>query len=132
MDKIEKEASPKFTSSQSQLLSGDSNSISSSLPMNLPGKLSVLGKEGHDGESGEDDKKEPTREQMHAAVVYLLKEVDFNTATLSDILKQLGNHFGVDLIHRKAEVKEIITEVIKNMSDDDDESGDESGKDDEA
>ncbi|KAL3619306.1 hypothetical protein CASFOL_036876 [Castilleja foliolosa] len=44
MDKIEKEASPTFTSSQSQLLSGDSNSISSSLPMNLPGKLSVLGK----------------------------------------------------------------------------------------
>lgn len=36
-------------------------------------------------------------------------------------------------MHRKAEVKEIITEVIESMSDDEDveeaESGDESGKD---
>ncbi|KAL3654067.1 hypothetical protein CASFOL_003748 [Castilleja foliolosa] len=38
-------ASPTFTSSQSQLLPGDSNSFSTSLAMNLPGKLSVLGKE---------------------------------------------------------------------------------------
>lgn len=29
----------------------------------------------------------------------------------------LGTHFGVDLMHRKAEVKDIITEVINNMSD---------------
>ena len=84
-------------------------------------------------------------------------------ATLSDILRQLGmtsitrpllyklsfwftncfvsgwqsgNHFSVDLLHRKSEVKDIITEVIKNMSDDEEdeddeasESGDESGKD---
>ncbi|KAL3631026.1 hypothetical protein CASFOL_024010 [Castilleja foliolosa] len=39
-------ASPTFSSSsQPQLLSGDSNSISTSLAMNLPGKLSILGKE---------------------------------------------------------------------------------------
>ncbi|GFQ05923.1 hypothetical protein PHJA_002736300 [Phtheirospermum japonicum] len=38
-------ASPTFTSSQSQLLSSDSNSINTSLAMNLPGKLSILGKE---------------------------------------------------------------------------------------
>ncbi|KAJ8752646.1 hypothetical protein K2173_005535 [Erythroxylum novogranatense] len=57
---------------------------------------------------------------MHAVVVEILKEVDFNTATLSDILRQLGTHFRVDLMDRKAEVKDIITEVINNMSDDDD------------
>lgn len=36
----------------------------------------------------------------------------------------LGSHFGVDLMHRKAEVKDIITDVINNMSDEEDE-GDE-------
>ncbi|XP_073296721.1 DEK domain-containing chromatin-associated protein 1-like isoform X2 [Primulina huaijiensis] len=88
------------------------------------------------GKSRKSAKKEPSREELHAAVEDILKEVDFNTATLSDILKLLGKHFGIDLIHRKLEVKDIITEVINNMSDDEDEeateSGDgDSGKDDE-
>ncbi|KAB5525172.1 hypothetical protein DKX38_022921 [Salix brachista] len=56
-------------------------------------------------------KAEPTRQEMHAVVVNILKEVDFNTATLSDILRQLGTHFGIDLMHRKAEVKDIITDI---------------------
>ncbi|XP_041999494.1 protein DEK-like [Salvia splendens] len=77
--------------------------------------------------------KQPSRGEMHSVVANILKEVDFNTATLSDILRQLGEHFGVDLMHRKTEVKEIITEVIESMSDDEAEeeagSGDETGKD---
>ncbi|KAI4341331.1 hypothetical protein MLD38_026065 [Melastoma candidum] len=76
-----------------------------------------------DGGKGKNKKKpkaEPSREEMHAVVVDILKEVDFNTATLSDILKQLGEHFGIDLMHRKAELKDIITEVINNMTDDED------------
>lgn len=45
-----------------------------------------------------------------------------------------GTHFDVDLMHRKAEVKAIITDVINNMSDDEDEgeeaeSGDDAEKD---
>lgn len=35
-----------------------------------------------------------------------------------------GTHFGLDLMHRKAEVKDIITDVINNMSDEEEE-GDE-------
>lgn len=66
-------------------------------------------------------KAEPTREEMHEVVVDILKKVDFNTATLSDILRQLGAHFDVDLMHRKAEVKAIITDVINSMSDDEEE-----------
>lgn len=43
----------------------------------------------------------------------------------------LGTHFDVDLMHRKAEVKAIITDVINNMSDDEDEGEEaESGDDD--
>lgn len=41
------------------------------------------------------------------------------------MLVMLGTHFGVDLMHRKAEVKGIITEVINNMTDDEDEEDDE-------
>lgn len=60
----------------------------------------------------------PTTEQLHAVVSSILKEVDFNTATLADILRQLGTHFEMDLMDRKAEVKRIIEEVINSMSDD--------------
>lgn len=43
----------------------------------------------------------------------------------------LGTHFEVDLMHRKAEVKAVITDVINNMSDDEDEGEEaESGDDD--
>lgn len=37
----------------------------------------------------------------------------------------VGDHFGVDLIHRKAEVKEVITDVINNMTDEEDEGEEE-------
>ncbi|XP_078434624.1 DEK domain-containing chromatin-associated protein 2-like isoform X2 [Wolffia australiana] len=65
--------------------------------------------------------KEPTKGELDSAVRDILKEVDFNTATLADILKQLGTRFSMDLMHRKAEVKSIIEEVINDMTDDDDE-----------
>ncbi|KAI3435266.1 DEK_C domain-containing protein [Psidium guajava] len=84
------------------------------------------------GKSSKKPKAEPSREEMHAVVVDILKKVDFNTATLSDILRQLGTHFGVDLMHRKAEIKDIITEVINNMTDDEDEGDDDEEAEDKA
>uniref|UniRef100_A0A1J3IR36 Protein DEK n=1 Tax=Noccaea caerulescens TaxID=107243 RepID=A0A1J3IR36_NOCCA len=78
------------------------------------------GKGSKDGEkASKKGKTEPTRKEMLVVVAEILKEVDFNTATLSDILRKLGSHFGVDLMHRKAEVKDIITDAINEMSDDD-------------
>uniref|UniRef100_A0A6V7QSK8 DEK-C domain-containing protein n=1 Tax=Ananas comosus var. bracteatus TaxID=296719 RepID=A0A6V7QSK8_ANACO len=79
------------------------------------------------GKANGDAPKGPSTEELHAVVSEILKEVDFNTATLADILRQLGAHFNVDLMDRKAEVKHIIEEVINNMSDDDD---DDDGNDD--
>lgn len=38
-----------------------------------------------------------------------------------------GTHFDVDLMHRKAEVKDIITDVINNMSDEEDEEAENDG-----
>ncbi|XP_010515189.1 PREDICTED: protein DEK-like [Camelina sativa] len=69
------------------------------------------------GKSPAKGKKEPTRKELHVVVAKILKEVDFNTATLSDILRKLGSHFGVDLMHRKTEVKDIVTDAINEMSD---------------
>ncbi|KAG7021385.1 Protein DEK, partial [Cucurbita argyrosperma subsp. argyrosperma] len=90
----------------------------------------VLVEEQGKGKNSKKVKKEPSREEMHDVVVNILKQVDFNTATLSDILSQLGTHFGVDLMHRKAEVKDIITDVINNMSDEDEEEEEEEEADD--
>lgn len=72
--------------------------------------------------------REPTKEEMHAVVVSILEEVDFNTATLSDILRELGAQFGVELKHRKDEVKGIITDVINSMPDEEDEENADEGK----
>ncbi|PPE00471.1 hypothetical protein GOBAR_DD02484 [Gossypium barbadense] len=58
--------------------------------------------------SSKKPKPEPSREEIHKT-------------TLSDILQQLGIHFDQDLMHRKAKVKDIITNVINNMSDEDEE-----------
>ncbi|KAL6616637.1 hypothetical protein ACP70R_038907 [Stipagrostis hirtigluma subsp. patula] len=66
----------------------------------------------------------PTYEQLHAVVSEILVEVDFNTATLADILRQLGAHFKMDLMDRKAEVKRIIEEVINSLTSEEDDSED--------
>ncbi|KAJ6847938.1 protein DEK-like isoform X1 [Iris pallida] len=63
----------------------------------------------------------PSAEELRSVISNILKEVDFNTATLADILKQLGAHFKVDLMDRKTEVKQIIEEVINSMTDDEEE-----------
>ncbi|KAB2053626.1 hypothetical protein ES319_A12G200900v1 [Gossypium barbadense] len=89
-----------------------------------PAKVSTKTQATGKGKCSKKPKAEPSREEINEVVVDILKKVDFNTATLSDILRQLGTHFDLDLIHRKAEVKDIITEAINNMSDD--EEGEES------
>ncbi|KAK4782179.1 hypothetical protein SAY86_016281 [Trapa natans] len=88
----------------------------------------VSAKDREKNETNKKAKTGPSREEILEEVVKILKEVDFNTATLSDILKLLGTHFDVDLYSRKAEVKAIIAEVLNAMSDDDDEE--EEGEDD--
>ncbi|XP_031125484.1 protein DEK-like isoform X2 [Ipomoea triloba] len=72
---------------------------------------------------------EPSKEEIYTAAVNILKNVDFDTATLSDIIRQLGSHFGVDLMHKKAEVKAIVTDAMNNMSDDEGEAGDNESED---
>ncbi|KAG6481441.1 protein DEK-like [Zingiber officinale] len=68
-------------------------------------------------------KNEPSTEELHSVVSKILKEVDFNTATLGDILRRLGAHFNTNLMDRKAEVKRIIEDVINNMTDEEHDDG---------
>ncbi|PKU77213.1 protein DEK [Dendrobium catenatum] len=77
----------------------------------------------------------PSTEQLSAVVGKILKEVDFNVATLADIIKQLGAHFDTDLMDRKSEIKHILEEVINNMidaEDVEDDHGDGDGDDEDA
>lgn len=55
--------------------------------------------------------------------------LEFQLLTICTVGLYIGNHFGTDLMHRKVEVKAIITEVINNMSDDEDDDEVESGDD---
>ncbi|XP_047269937.1 DEK domain-containing chromatin-associated protein 1 isoform X3 [Capsicum annuum] len=91
--------------------------------------VAKVSEKGGKEKSGKKAKVEPSNEEIHAAAENILKEVDFNSATLSDIIRTLGNHFGVDLMHRKAELKAIITDVINNMSDEEDGDDSEAEKD---
>ncbi|OAY84209.1 Protein DEK [Ananas comosus] len=48
--------------------------------------LMILGK----GKASRDANSGPSTEELHAVISKILKQVDFNTATLADILRQLG------------------------------------------
>ncbi|XP_057480907.1 DEK domain-containing chromatin-associated protein 1-like isoform X2 [Actinidia eriantha] len=130
---------PKVSATKKQKVEEESEKVQSPAKEKVTSKkqlseaaLSGSSKDKGKRKASKKAKPEPSKEEMHAVVVNILKEVDFNTATLSDILRQLGSHFGVDLMHRKAEVKAIITDVINNMSDEEDDEGDEAGSGDDA
>lgn len=66
------------------------------------------------------------------AYILLLRYWHISISTLHIIhiiLVILGTHFGIDLMHRKAEVKDIITDVINSMSDDEEEGEGEDAED---
>ncbi|KAG8054120.1 hypothetical protein GUJ93_ZPchr0001g29881 [Zizania palustris] len=59
------------------------------------------------GQGNAEARAAPTPEELHAVVSDILKEVDFNTATLADILRQLGTHFKMDLMDRNPSVGSV-------------------------
>lgn len=109
----------KSTSSSSKKQKVDKDDSSKEKGKKQTSKPQAKGSKDQGKASKKGNKREPTRKEMHVVVAKILKEVDFNTATLSDILRKLGSHFGVDLMHRKTEVKDIITDAIDEMSADD-------------
>ncbi|XP_027341910.1 glutamic acid-rich protein-like isoform X2 [Abrus precatorius] len=81
------------------------------------------------GKAKKKEKLGPSDGQLCDAICEILKEVDFNTATFTDILKKLAKQFDVDLTPRKASIKLMIQEELTKLAY---EADDEDGEKDEA
>ncbi|KAG6490256.1 hypothetical protein ZIOFF_051541 [Zingiber officinale] len=69
--------------------------------------------------------QQPSKEELRKKICEILKEVDFNTATFTDILKLLATHYIVDLNPRKASIKLIIQEELTKLAEAEDEEDEE-------
>ncbi|XAR67370.1 hypothetical protein NMG60_11002099 [Bertholletia excelsa] len=76
-------------------------------------------------------KLKPSDDELRNAICEILKQVDFNTATFTDILKQLGGRFRMDLTPRKSSIKLMIQDELTKLADeaDDEEDEGDTGKD---
>ncbi|KAF8031711.1 hypothetical protein BT93_D0817 [Corymbia citriodora subsp. variegata] len=93
-----------------------------------PAKSASKEKTGRKAGKGKDKLKEgtvkPSDVELRNAICEILKEVDFNTATFTDILKQLAEQFDADLTPRKSSIKLMIQEELTKLADEaDDEDG---------
>ncbi|KAL6637329.1 hypothetical protein ACP70R_024901 [Stipagrostis hirtigluma subsp. patula] len=71
------------------------------------------------GESAEVDL--PSKDELRKTITGILKKVDFNTATFSDILKKLDNHYKMDLTPKKEAIKLMIQDELTKLSEEADE-----------
>jgi len=81
------------------------------------------------GESAEADL--PSKDELRKTITAILKKVDFNTATFSDILKKLDNHYQMDLTPKKEAIKVMIQDELTKMSeeaDEDEDTNEDAGK----
>ncbi|KAI5432788.1 hypothetical protein KIW84_020191 [Lathyrus oleraceus] len=67
------------------------------------------------------EKSKPSDDQLRNAICDIFKQVDFNTATFTDILKLLGKQFDTDLTPRKASLMTMIQEELTKLADEDEE-----------
>ncbi|KAK3146784.1 hypothetical protein QOZ80_3BG0271940 [Eleusine coracana subsp. coracana] len=73
----------------------------------------------------------PSKDELRKTIIGILKKVDFNTATFSDILRKLDNHYKMDLAPKKEAIKVMIQDELTKLSeadDDEDEDGLDAGK----
>ncbi|THG21565.1 DNA ligase 1 isoform X2 [Camellia sinensis] len=94
-----------------------------------PKKPASMEQTGKKVAKGKDKPKEvklrPSDDELRKAICEILKEVDFNTATFTDILKQLAGRFKMDLTPRKASIKFMIQEELTKLADEADDEEDE-------
>ncbi|MBJ7883304.1 hypothetical protein JEM65_22065, partial [Gelidibacter salicanalis] len=65
----------------------------------------------------------PSKDELRKTITEILKKVDFNTATFSDILKKLEDRYKIDLTPRKSAIKIMIQEELTRLSKEDDDEG---------
>ncbi|CAL4943130.1 unnamed protein product [Urochloa decumbens] len=74
------------------------------------------------GKSAGAEKTLPSKAELQNTIVGMLKKVDMNTTTYSDILKMLDKHYKVDLSSRKEDIKLMVyDELVKKAAESDDE-----------
>lgn len=93
-------------------------------PMAKSGKKAVEGKKKS---RSKEEKLKPSDDELRTAICDILKEVDFNTATFTDILKQLAKQFNTDLAPRKSLIKLMIQDELTKLAEEAD--GEEEGDD---
>ncbi|KAI5571212.1 hypothetical protein POPTR_011G093200v4 [Populus trichocarpa] len=71
-----------------------------------------------------ENKLMPSDDELRDAICEILKKVDFDTATFTDILKLLARQFDTDLTTRKSSIKLVIQAELTKIADEgDDEDG---------
>lgn len=84
-------------------------------------KSNTKEKEGKTKAKGKSTKSNPSDDDIRSAISDILQGVDFNTATFTDILKQLAGKFDIDFSERKAYLKNMIHEELGKLAEGDDE-----------
>ncbi|XP_006352636.1 RNA-binding protein 25-like [Solanum tuberosum] len=77
------------------------------------------------------DKLKPSDDELRSAICEVLKEVDFNTATFTDIVQILAKRYDTDLTPRKISVKNMIQDELTRLVDEADEEDEEENAEDE-
>ncbi|KAG5390039.1 hypothetical protein IGI04_031580 [Brassica rapa subsp. trilocularis] len=65
---------------------------------------------------GKEKTKGPSDKVLKNAIIKILKRVDFNTATFTDIIKELGKEFKDDLTPRKLSIKLVIQSELTKLA----------------
>jgi len=84
-------------------------------------KSNTKEKEGKNKAKGKSTKSDPSDDDIRSAISDILQRVDFNTATFTDILKQLVGKFDIDFSEKKAYLKNMIHEELSKLAEGDDE-----------
>lgn len=91
-----------------------------------PSSKDNTGKKALNGKSDKKtDKLRPSDDELRSAICEVLKEVDFNTATFTDILNILAKRYDTDLTPRKTSVKNMIQDELTRLADEADEENEE-------
>ncbi|XP_076949050.1 DEK domain-containing chromatin-associated protein 3-like isoform X2 [Bidens hawaiensis] len=76
-------------------------------------------------EKPKSEKQKISDGDLRTAICEIFKEVDFNTATFTDIVKLLAKRFDTDLTSRKASIKFMIQEELTKIADEAEDDEDE-------
>jgi protein DEK len=83
---------------------------------------------GKDATKGKGEAAEgglPSKAELKKTIIGILKKVDFNTSTFSDILKKLDDHYKIDLEPRKGAIKIMIQDELTKLSEADNDEDEE-------